>query len=169
MELIASYQIDLVCFCLILSVIMIKLITIDNSVVSTNFTNWINCQITTWAKSFSIFSFSPQPVPPPSPAHHGSDSIQLALTFLVFNRRTVVTASTIPQTAQWRGQSCFGRWHRKSQSPRRDLRAWNCSRCWGGKKCWVWQTSMRWLKMWGGKSGALLSSDYCSMENNAPH
>ena len=77
MELIASYEINLLCFCLILSVIIVKLITIDNSVVSTNFTNWINCQISTWAKFFPRFPSPPPPVPPPTPADHGSDSIQL--------------------------------------------------------------------------------------------
>ena len=150
MKLIASYKINLVCFCLILSVI-IKLITVDNSVVSTNFTNWINCQISTGTKSFSIFSPRSPPVTPPSPTDHCSDSIQLWPSwFRIVKRLSQPPLS--PLSVYWRGQSCFGRWRwpRKSQSPCRDLRAWNCSRCSGGKKCRVWQTSMRWLKMWGG-------------------
>ena len=117
MELIASYEINLLCFCLILSVIIVKLITIDNSVVSTNFTNWINCQISAGTKSFSRFPSPSPPVVPPSPTDHCSDSIQVWPSwFSIVKRLSHLTAATIAETVYWRRQSCFERWRRKIQS-----------------------------------------------------
>ena len=123
MKLIASYKINLVCFCLILSVIIIKLITIDNSVVSTNFTNWINRQISTGTKSPGIFPSSSPPVAPPSPTDHCSDSIQVwPSLFSIVKRSSQPPLSLL--AVYWRRQSCCWKVGGGPESPSHPAETW---------------------------------------------